>query len=111
MPRPENLPSIKQQRDEEEEEDNEVGGLPRPRDGAGQGQGAAVEAVDVETSGTGLVHGNVPCNALEDSAVPSEHKMMFSLGDSTPSGRERQTTGHICRRAVELARRRGGDKG
>ena len=74
-----------------------------------KGRRRACDSVDVETSGTGLVHGNVPCNALEDSAVPSEHKMMFSLGDSTPSGRERQTTGHMS--PVELARRRDGDEG
>ena len=109
MPRPENLPSIKQQRDEEEEEDNEVGGLPRPRDGAGQGQGAAVEAVDVETSGTGHGHRNVPSNKLGDSVVQSARRVIFSLGVSRPPGRGSPTTGHMSQGRGARASQGGGE--
>ena len=51
--------------------------------------------MDVETSGTGLARGNAPCNMLEDSAVPSGRKVIFSLGVSTTPGRGRQNTGHM----------------
>ena len=109
MARCENLPNANQHREEEEEGDIEAGGTPGPIDGAGQGQGAAGEAVDVETSGAGLAYGNVPGNTSGDSAVPSERRVTFSRGVSTPPGRERQTTGHMS--PVELARRRDGDEG
>ena len=110
MARRQNLPNVNQHRQEEEEEDNEAGRNSGPKDGAGQGQGAAGEAVGVETSGTGLADGNVPGNTLGDSAVPSEHRVTFSRALVLHRGREGRPQA-VCHRAVELARRRGGDKG
>ena len=95
MARRGNLPNINQHRDEEEEEGNEAGSTPGPRDGASQGQGAAGEAVDVDSSGTGLGHGFVPGTTLGDSIVQPGRRVTFSLGVSTPAGRGGQTTGHM----------------
>ena len=88
-------PSINQHRDEEEEENHEAGGTRGPRDGAGLDQRAVDEAVDVDTSGIGLGHGNVAGNTLGDSIVRPGRKVTFSLGVSTPPGRGGQTIGHM----------------